>query len=151
MQIHVATPDEYIAQIPLERQVALNQLRNVILENLPQGFEETISYGMIGYVVPHRLYPKGYHCDTTKPLPFMSIASQKQFVGVYHMGIYSDVSLLNWFTNEYPKYCTAKLDMGRSCMRFKKIDQIPYPLIGALASKITPAQWIEVYEKSLKK
>jgi uncharacterized protein YdhG (YjbR/CyaY superfamily) len=147
MKSEAKTPDEYIDSLPEDRKAAVKELRKVILKNLPKGFKECISYGMLGYVVPHSLYPKGYHCDPKLPLPFLAFASQKNFIAVYHMGIYGDPKLLKWFTDEYPKHCKAKLDMGKSCMRFKKPDQIPYKLIGELASKITPEKWVEVYEK----
>jgi hypothetical protein len=151
VQSQSTTPDDYIAQLPEERRRPMQQLREVVLANLPDGFEETISYGMIGYVVPHSLYPPGYHCDPKLPLPFMNIASQKNFIAVYHVGIYAVPELMEWFVAEYPKYCSARLDMGKSCIRFKKIDQIPYKLIGELAKKMTPAEWIDVYERNIKK
>ena len=151
MQYKANTPDEYIEAIPEERRAAMSTLRKVIKDNLPQGFSEVISYGMIGYVVPHSLYPGGYHCDPKLPLPFMNIASQKNFIVVYHSGIYADKDLMDWFVGEYPKYVKTKLDMGKSCIRFKKIDQIPMELIGELASKMTPQQWIDLYENNLKK
>lgn len=118
---------------------------------MPKGFEETMSYGMIGYVVPHSLYPPGYHCTPHLPLPFFNIASQKNFVAVYHMGIYADSGLLQWFLKEFQKHTTAKLDMGKSCIRFKKMDTIPFKLFGELATKVTPAEWIALYEKNYKK
>jgi Domain of unknown function (DU1801) len=142
------TVEEYIAQLPEDRKAAIEQLRKLIKKQLPKGFQECISYGMIGYVVPHSLYPKGYHCDPKLPLPFLSIASQKNFIALYHMGIYADSRILDWFTSEFPKHSKAKLDMGKSCIRFKKMDQIPFDLIGALAAKMTPQQWIELYEKN---
>jgi hypothetical protein len=151
MQYQASTPEDYIAQLPEARRQPMQQLRKVILENIPQGFEETISYGMIGYVVPHSLYPPGYHCDPKLPLPFMNIASQKNFIAVYHSGIYAIPELMAWFVSEYPKYCATKLDMGKSCIRFKKIEHIPYALIGVLAAKLTPAEWIEVYERQIKR
>ena len=150
MQYIATSPDEYIEQIPEERKPVFKKLRKTILDNLPDGFEETISYGMIGFVVPHSLYPDGYHCDPKLPLPFMSIASQKNFLAVYHMGIYSDNKLLQWFTSEYPKYSSRKLDMGKSCIRFKRLDDIPFELIGELSSKVTPDQWIKTYESHVK-
>src|SRR5690606_14230421 len=107
-------------------------------------------YDMIGWVIPHSIYPAGYHCDPKLPLPFLSIASQKNFVAVYHMGVYSDEKILNWFTEEYAKTIKTKLDMGKSCIRFKKMDQIPFDLIGELASKITVNEWIQTYEKAFK-
>ena len=106
---------------------------------------------MIGYYVPHSLYPNGYHVNPELPLPFINIASQKNFVALYHMGLYNDEKLLNWFKTEYPKYVKTKLDMGKSCIRFKKIETIPYQLIGELVSKITPKMWIERYEQAIKK
>lgn len=151
MQIKADTPEAYLQQIPEERQEAFNKLRQTILANLPAGFREEINYGMIGYVVPHSIYPSGYHCDTKLPLPFMNIASQKNFVALYHMGIYANPKLLEWFTTEYPKHSKTKLDMGKSCIRFKKPDQIPFELIGELAGKMTVADWIAVYEANFKK
>ena len=144
-------PDNYIEQLSEERQVVIEELRKSILQNLPKGFSETMSYGMIGFVVPHSIYPIGYHCDPKLPLPFISIASQKSFVAVYHMGIYADNKLLEWFSNEYPKHSKAKLDMGKSCIRFKKMDNIPYKLIGELAGKMSLKEWIKLYETNLKK
>ena len=145
------SPEEYIAQLPEERQEPFNKLRDIILENLPKGFEEKMGYGMPAYVVPHSIYPEGYHCDPKLPLPFINIASQKNFIAFYHMGIYSDPKLLKWFIEEYPKHAKNKLDMGKSCMRFKKMDQIPYLLLGKLVSKVKPEDWIKTYEKVLKK
>ncbi|MBW1298482.1 DUF1801 domain-containing protein [Aquimarina litoralis] len=150
MQYKASSPEEYIEVIPEERKEIMQTLRKVILDNLPDGFSEVMSYGMIGYVVPHELYPNGYHCDPKLPLPFMNIASQKNFIAVYHSGIYADQNLMKWFVEEYPKYVTTKLDMGKSCIRFKKIDKIPMKLIGELASKMTPKQWIDLYETNLK-
>ncbi|MEN9524784.1 MAG: hypothetical protein RLZZ256_168 [Bacteroidota bacterium] len=140
---------EYISALPTDRQKVMEQLRKIIKKNLPKGFSEEMNYGMIGYVVPHTLYPPGYHCKPTNPLPFMNIASQKNFIAVYHMGLYADEKLMKWFTTEYPKHTVAKLDMGKSCIRFKKPDQIPMKLIAELAAKMTTKQWIELYEKSL--
>ncbi|MGQ1788118.1 MULTISPECIES: DUF1801 domain-containing protein [unclassified Saccharicrinis] len=151
MQIQADSPADYINQLPEDRQSAFKKLRNVILENLPEGFEETMSYGMIGYVVPHSLYPAGYHCDPKLPLPFMSIASQKNFVALYHSGIYADKKLHDWFVGEYPKHGKYKLDMGKSCIRFKKWDDIPYELIGELTRKMTSQDWINLYEENVKR
>src|SRR6266516_4054090 len=141
MQSKAQTPEQYLKELPKERQEAMNKLRNEILQNIPEGFREEMSYGMIGYCVPHSLYPPGYHCDPKLPLPFMNIASQKNFIAVYHMGVYADPKLLKWFTDEYAKAGVGKLDMGKSCIRFKKAENIPYKLIGELASKIDPQQW----------
>jgi len=151
MKYEANTIEEYISQIPEERKESFKKLRNTILENLPSGFEEGLGYGMPAYFVPHSKYPNGYHCDPKLPLPFINIASQKNFVAFYHMGIYSDPKLLKWFTDEYPNYIKTKLDMGKSCIRFKKMDQIPYKLLGELVSKMTPDDWIERYESVIKK
>ncbi|WP_027393319.1 MULTISPECIES: DUF1801 domain-containing protein [Aquimarina] len=151
MQHKANTPDEYIEAIPEERKEVMQNLRRVILDNLPEGFSEVMNYGLIGYVIPHETYPNGYHCDPKLPLPFMNIASQKNFIAVYHMGIYADKELMDWFVGEYPKYVKTKLDMGKSCIRFKKIDQIPLQLIGELAAKMTPQEWINIYETNIKK
>jgi len=151
MTIPASNPEEYLSKVPEERKEYFAQLRQVILDNLPDGFSEVMSYGMIGYVVPHSLYPDGYHCDPKLPLPFMSIASQKNFVAFYHMGIYADPELYNWFTSEYPKYSKRKLDMGKSCIRFKKVEEIPFKLIGELVTKMSSQDWINLYEKNYKK
>ena len=150
MKIEANSVAEYLESIPEDRKVPMNKLRQIILENLPDGFSEELNYGMIGYVVPHTLYPGGYHCSPDLPLPFANIASQKNFIGVYHMGIYANKELLTWFENEYPKHCKRKLDMGKSCIRFKKMDEIPYQLIGELMSKMTPHDWIDLYEENVK-
>jgi uncharacterized protein YdhG (YjbR/CyaY superfamily) len=142
----MTTVNEYISQLTEERKVAIEKLRAIILKNIPKGFEEGIGYGMIGYHVPHSIYPKGYHCTPELPLPFLSIASQKNFIAVYHMGIYASPPLLEWFVSEFPKHSKLKLDMGKSCIRFKKVDQIPFELIGELASKMTVDEWVKMYE-----
>ena len=151
MQYNATSPEEYIAQLPEDRQVSMDRLRQTILKNLPEGFKEGMSYGMIGYVVPHSLYPAGYHCDPKLPLPFLSIASQKNFIAFYHMGIYADPELHDWFVAEYPKHVKTKLDMGKSCIRFKKPDQIPFELLGELVSRMSAEKWIAIYEANLKR
>jgi len=151
MQSAVTSVDQYLKELPQERQAPMTKLRMEILENLPKGFKEEISYGMIGYVVPHSLYPPGYHCDPKLPLGFINIASQKNFIAVYHMGIFADKKLLDWFVGEFAKHTTAKLDMGKSCIRFKKPETIPYKLIGELARKMTVADWVNKYETLLKR
>jgi hypothetical protein len=151
MRSEAKTPKEYMEALPENRKVAMSELRKVILKNLPKGYKETMGYGMLNFVVPLSTYPAGYHCDPKLPLGFMAIASQKNFIALYHMGIYADAKLLKWFVDEYPKHSKAKLDMGKSCIRFKKTDQIPYKLIGELCAKISPEKWIEMYEKALKK
>jgi len=151
MQIAANSPDEYAEQIPDDRKPAIKKLRQTIISNIPKGFEETMSYGMIGYVVPHSVYPSGYHCDPKLPLPFIAIASQKNFVAFYHMAIYADKSLYDWFVAEYSNHSKSKLDMGKSCIRFKKQEDIPYELIGLLVSKITTDHWIKMYEETFKR
>ncbi len=142
--------DEILKNLPVDRIGPFNKLHETIITNLPNGFEAAISYGGLGYVIPHSIYPSGYHCKPSEPLPFAGIASQKGGINFYHMGIYSDPQLLDWFVNEYPKYSKQKLDMGKSCIRFKKIEKIPYDLIGELMKKITAQQWIEKYEAMYK-
>ncbi len=145
------TTKEYLDALPDDRKAAMKQLQDTISKNLPKGFEETMSYGCIGFVVPHSKYPDGYHCDPKLPLPFVNLASQKNFIALYHMGLYSNPGLLKWFTDEYPKYCKTKLDMGKACIRFKKPEQIPYKLIGELMKKVTPDEWIACYESAVKR
>ena len=151
MQYKASSPEDYIKQLPEERRIVIQKIRDSILKNIPKGFEETMSYGMLGYVVPHTLYPPGYHCTPKLPLPFLNIASQKNFVAVYHMGIYAEKDLYEWFTKEFPKYTKHKLDMGKSCIRFKYMDDIPFELIVELVKKMTVEEWIEVYENNIKK
>lgn len=151
MQSKAKTVPQYLNELADERKKIIAELRKIILKNIPKGFAEEMSYGMIGYVVPLSLYPKGYHCNPSLPLSYLNIASQKNFIALYHMGIYADKNLHDWFVAEYPKHCKTKLDMGKSCVRFKNPDDIPYKLIGELASKITPQEWISIYEKTFKK
>jgi len=151
MQIKAKNVKEYLQKVPQERIEYFKKLRKTILANLLKGFDEQINYGMIGYVVTHEIYPAGYHCDPKLPLPFANIASQKNFIGFYHMGIYANPGLLEWFVKEYPKHSDTKLDMGKSCIRFKKMDKIPYDLIGKLMRKMTVNDWIKLYEKNIKK
>ncbi len=145
------TPEEYIGSLPEERKEAVRKLRQTILDNIPEGFAEIIGYGMIGYVVPHSIYPKGYHCDPKLPLGFANLGSQKNFIVLHHMGLYGNPKLLEWFVGEYPKHSKLKLDMGKGCVRFKKMDQIPYDLIGELMRKVTVNEWIECVETTLTK
>jgi hypothetical protein len=151
MQSEAKTVKTYLAEIPADRSDAFLKLRKAILDNLPKGLEECMSYGMIGYVVPHSKYPAGYHCDPKLPLPFLSLASQKNTINFYHMGMYADQKLLDWFVAEYPKHSKAKLDMGKSCVRFKKFEEIPHKLIGELIKKMSVNDWIALYEKNYKR
>jgi hypothetical protein len=151
MKANGKTVNEILANVPEERKEAFNKLHNTIVKNLPKGFEAAISYGGLGYVVQHTLYPTGYHCKPSEPLPFAGIASQKNSINFYHMGIYSNPELLNWFVSEYPKHSKQKLDMGKSCVRFKKPEEIPYQLIGELMKKMSVKDWVSIYETNLKK
>ena len=151
MRAEGKTVDEILINVPQDRVIPFNRLHEVILKNLPQGFTPGISYGGLGYVVPHSIYPAGYHCRPSEPLPFAGIASQKNSINFYHMGLYADSKLLDWFVKEYPKHARHKLDMGKSCIRFKKMDDIPYQLIGALMKKMTVQAWVKMYESKFKK
>ena len=151
MRIEANTVAEYYNNIPEERKEAMNKLRQTISDNLPEGFTESLSYGMPGWGVPHSIYPDGYHCKPEELLPFMGLASQKNSINFYHMGMYANPPLLEWFVNEYPKHCKRKLDMGKSCVRFKKLEEIPYDLMAELCSKMSVEHWIEIYERELKK
>lgn len=151
MQSAAVTPAQYLKELPAERKDIITAMRDEVLHNLPAGFEEVMSYGMLGYVVPHSIYPDGYHCDPKLPLPFMCIASQKNHIAFYHMGIYAQPELMNWFVKEYPKHSAGKLDMGKSCIRWKKPEQVPLKLIGALVKKMKVKDWVSIYEKNYKK
>jgi uncharacterized protein YdhG (YjbR/CyaY superfamily) len=151
MQSKAKTVEQYIDELPDDRKKAIGELRKLIKKNLPKGFAEEMSYGMIGFVVPLSMYPKGYRCNPSLPLPYMNLGSQKNYIAMHHMGVYADKKLLDWFVAEYPKHCKTKLDMGKGCIRFKKMDDIPYKLIGELASKVTPKEWIDICEKTFNK
>lgn len=150
MQSAATSPEQYLTELPEDRREVIKKLREVIIKNLPDGFSERMSYGMLGWVVPHETYPAGYHCTPELPLPFLNIASQKNFIALYHMGIYADKNIHDWFVAEYPNYVKTKLDMGKGCVRFKNLKTIPYELIGQLAGKMTVQQWIDLYEQNLK-
>lgn len=143
--------DAYFQSVSEVYQPAMLKIRTLLHNNLPDGFQEIINYNMPSYVVPHAIYPAGYHCDTKLPLPFISIAAQKNFIALYHMGIYADQNLLNWFVEEYPNHSKNKLDMGKSCIRFKKPDQIPFDLLAQLFAKMNVQNWIHLYEQQVKR
>lgn len=151
MQIPAISIEDYISKIPEERHEVFRKLFNTVDENLPEGFSQGVSYGMVGWAVPLETYPAGYHCTPGSPLPFISLASQKNFIALYHMGIYAKPELLNWFVEEFPKHSKRKLDMGKSCIRFKKMDDIPFELIAELSKKMTVNEWIDTYESNFKK
>ena len=142
---------DYINSLASDRKTTITQLINVIEQNIPKGFEKVMNYGMPSFVIPHSIYPKGYHCDATLPLPFIGVSNRKSSISLYHMGLYADPELLNWFKSEYPKHSNTKLDMGKSCIRFKKFNEIPYELIGILSNKMTVKNWIDIYEQNIKK
>lgn len=150
MQSKSVTVNGYLSGIPKERAEYFNKLRDTIVKNIPKGFEECMTYGMIGYVVPHKLFPAGYHCDPKLPLGFVSLASQKNFIALHHLGIYMSPKLLEWFIAEYPKHCKTKLDMGKGCIRFKKMEDIPYKLIAELIKKMTVKEYVSIYEEMIK-
>lgn len=139
------TPGEYLAALPPDRKAVVERLREVLRTHLPEGFEETIDYGMLSYVVPHSLYPAGYHVEAKRPLPFIALASQKRYVSLYHLGLY-DGPLLAWFKSAWPKHTGAQLDLGKCCLRLRSLHEIPYGLIGELAGRMTPHQWVDAYE-----
>ena len=150
MQSKATTPEEYIKNLPEERKNAITEIRKIILKNLPKGFSECMNYGMLGYVVPHSLYPQGYHCDPKQPLPFMNLASQKNYISFYHMGLYEG-ELVEWFKKEWKKVSQKKIDMEKCCIRFKKFEDVPLQLIGELIRKVSVEQWIATYERNLKR
>lgn len=140
--------NEYVNSLPNNRKTKILDLLNIINSNIPDGFENTISYGMPGWVVPLSSYPQGYHCNQKLPLPFLSIASQKNFIAIYHMGIYAMPHLLDWFVNEYFKLFKKKPDMGKSSIRFKDNEDLPLELIAELVKKLNPQDWINAYESN---
>src|SRR5690606_29352786 len=146
MNLNATSVAEYLQKVPEERKPAFNKLRTTILENIPKGFEEILNYGMVAYVVSHTIYPAGYHCDPQLPLPFAGIASQKNIIALYHSGLYVNDNLMDWFVGEFPRHSSQKLDMGKSCIRFKNPDKIPFELVGALFQKISVDDWIQLYE-----
>lgn len=151
MHYQATTTQEYIDQLPEDRKAPVSKIVQIVKENLPEGFKEGILYKMPAFFVPHSVYPAGYHCKPKDPLPFINVASQKNFVALYHMGLYAKKELHDWFVAQYPKHCKYTLDMGKSCIRFKKMEDIPYDLIAELAGKMTQEEWIEIYETAIKK
>lgn len=138
--------DTYIATIDEGRRDTYIKLFKILEENIPEGFELNFGYGMPGFDVPFSRYPKGYHVDPTQPLPFIALGIQKGHIGLYHLGIYADEDLLHWFQDEYKKQVPTKLNMGKSCIRFTNVKNIPFDLIGELVSKMSVDEWIAIYE-----
>lgn len=151
MQYQATAIQEYLDQLPEDRKEVVSKIKDILSHNLPDGFKEGILYKMPAFFVPHSVYPEGYHCNPKDPLPFINVASQKNFVALYHMGLYAKKELYDWFIVEYPKHCKYKLDMGKSCIRFKKMEDIPYDLIKEMAQKMTVEEWINTYENTIKK
>ena len=150
MQSKSKSVKEYLAELPPERRAAIQTVREVILKNLPKGYEEVMQYGMIGYVVPHRIYPAGYHCDPKLPLPFAALASQKNHMAVYFIHIYLHKEAESWFRQTY-KASGKKLNMGKSCVRFEKLEDLPLEVIGKAVAKVPVKNYIELYEKAIKR
>lgn len=142
---------DYLHSLPDDRKEPMSKLLETMRQSLPDGFSESLASGMIHFVVPQSLYPNGYHCNPKQALPFISVASQKNFIAIYHMGLYADPELLAWFLAQWPSHAKGKLDMGKSCVRLKKMDDIPYELLGTLCSKMSPSDWISLYEANLRK
>ncbi len=150
MQSKATTLEQYIDELPEDRKEIISLIRKAINDNLPKGFEEVMSYGMLGYVVPHSIYPGGYHCTPKLPLPFINVASQKNHISIHHLGLYASTPMIEWFTAEWGKHTTKKMDMGKGCLRFKKAEDVPLKLIAALTAKMSVEQWIECYESNIK-
>ena len=142
---------DYTNSLTSDRKTTITQLINVIEQNIPKGFEKVMNYGMPSFVIPHSIYPNGYHCDITLPLPFIGVSNQTSSISLHHMGLYADPELLNWFQSEHPKHSKTKLDMGKGCIKFKKFNEIPYKLIGILSKRMTVKNWIDTYEQNIKR
>ena len=147
----IFTIESYINSLPKDRNEPVHKMIEVVEENIPDGYSKVMNYSMPSFVISHAIYPAGYHVTPDLPLPFIGVASQKNHIGFYHMGLYADSKLLDWFISEYPKYCKSKLDMGKSCIRFKKMDDIPYELVAELSTKMSTQDWISIYEKNIKR
>lgn len=150
VQSKAKTIEEYLAELPPDRRDAINAVRKVILKNLPKGYEEMMQYGMIGYAVPLKLYPAGYHCDPSQPLCYCALASQKNYLSLYLMCVYGDKETHKWFVKEY-KASGKKLDMGKSCIRFKKLDDLPLDVIGQAVARMPVRKLIEWNEVARKR
>jgi hypothetical protein len=145
------TFEAYFEALPAERKEGMERLRDTLRANLPDGFAEVLNYGFPSWVVPHSVFPSGYHVDPSLPLPFVSIASQKRHVAVYHMGLYASSSLLDWFVSAWSEHSKRKLDMGKSCIRFRKPDDIPHALLGDLCGRMSVQEWIDLYVQTVKR
>jgi len=150
MKSTAKTAEEYLAGLPEDRRLAIGAVRKVILDNLPEGYEERMQYGMIGYVVPHSIYPAGYHCDPTQPLSYACLASQKNHMALYSMCAYGDKATFEWIQKAF-KAAGKKLDMGKSCIRFKKLDDLPLDVIGQLIARVPVKTYVAQVEQMLKR
>lgn len=151
MQSDALTVDGYLETLPGERRLPMRRILEEIRHGIPPGFEEAMGYGMIMFSVPLARYPKGYHVGQGVPLPFIGLASQKRHISFYHMGLYADPALMAWFEGEYARAGLARrLDKGKSCLRFSRMDKIPLRLIGELSGRISVDEWIRRYEASRK-
>jgi hypothetical protein len=147
MQSSATTVEQYLAELPDDRRQALQAVRRAILDNLPPGYEEGMQYGMIGYYVPHSVYPAGYHCDPKQPLPFAALASQKNHMSVYLMCVYGDTEHEAWFREAWLK-TGKKLNMGKSCVRFRKIEDVPLEVVGESIRRVSTEKLIEFYDSA---
>jgi uncharacterized protein YdhG (YjbR/CyaY superfamily) len=147
MQSKAKTVKQYLAELPPDRRAAISAIRDVILKNLDEGYEEGINYGAIGYSVPHRVYPPGYHCDPKLPLPFAGLGSQKNYLSMGFMPMYSDPAEMKWFVDAW-KRSGKKLDMGKVCIRFKKLEDVPLDVVGEAVRRVPAAKWIQIYEET---
>lgn len=149
MKSDAKTVEQYLDALPEDRREAIAAVRRVVLKNLPKGYEEGMQYGMIGYFVPHSLYPAGYHCDASQPVPFASIASQKNHMAIYMMCIYSDPAHLEWFVDAWKK-SGNRLDMGKGCVRFRKLENVPLDVVGQAIRRVPVKNFLEHYESTLR-
>lgn len=147
MKSDATTVEAYLETLPTDRRAAIEAVRKVILENLDEGYEEGMQYGMIGYYVPHRVYPAGYHCDPKQPLPFATLGSQKGYMSVYLMCVYGHGATRSWFVDAWKK-AGKKLDMGRSCVRFKKLEDLALDVIGEAIRRVPARKYIEFVESA---
>ena len=148
MKSNAKTVDEYLLALPPDRRALFSAVREVVRANLPEGYEEQLQYGMIGYVVPHKLYPPGYHCDAKQPLTYACLGSQKNYLAIYLMSVYGDPATEAWFKKAWLA-TGKKLDMGKSCVRFKKLEDVPLDVIGQVIARTPVSQYIAAVERTM--
>lgn len=151
MQSKATTVEHYLTELLEDKRKIIQRLRETIQTNISKDTEETMQYGMITFVIPYSVYPPGYHCAPKQPLPFISLAAQKNFFAFYHMGVYAKPELLNWYIETYEQTMKLKPDVGKSCIRFKKAEHISFELLAELVQRMTASEWIELYEKNYRK